>query len=162
MHIMDESSSNSLEERDLALVSQTCLVRAARRTANLLTRVYATRLSDARIEPTQFTLLVAIAVGKARSASELAGQIGIERSTLVRNLGPMLSAGLVVAEPGEGRRLTYQLTAPGQVKLDQALVHWRKIQKDLLDAMPEGSLEAVQGQLALLRRAARQAGSESD
>lgn len=144
------------------LVSQTCLVRAARRTANLLTRVYAERLSDLGLEPTQFTLLVAVAVGKARSASELAGKIGVERSTLVRNLAPMLAAGLIVAEPGEGRRLTYQLTASGQAKLDQAMIRWRKLQSELLEALPEGSLEAVHGQLALLRRAARQVGSGSD
>lgn len=157
MHIMGTESTSSTEA-ELKLVSEACLVRAARRTANLLTRVYAERFSDVGIEPTQFTLLVAIAASKARSATDLADRIGVERSTLVRNLGPMLSAKLIIAEPVGGRRLTYSLTALGQAKLDEALVRWRKVQQDLLEIMPEGSLAAIQGQMALLRRAATQIG----
>lgn len=161
MHYMDDKKADD-QLQELMSVSQTCLVRAARRTANLLTRVFAERLSDVGIEPTQFTLLVAIAVSKARSASELAEQIGVERSTLVRNLGPMTSAGFIITEPGEGRRLTYKLTPSGQAKLDQAMIRWRKMQGDLLDAMPEGALDAVQSQLALMRDAARQVSSTTE
>ncbi|MDB5376728.1 MAG: MarR family transcriptional regulator, partial [Rubritepida sp.] len=88
-----------------------CLAFAARRTANLISRAYAARLAPLGLEPSQFGVLIVVASGKADSARELADKLGIERSTLTRNLTRLLDAGLLVGAPGKGRRITYSLTA---------------------------------------------------
>jgi DNA-binding MarR family transcriptional regulator len=140
---------------DLDLVRSTCLVFATRRTANLLTRVYNERLADLGLEATQFTLLCAVASGRAESATELARQIGVERSTLVRNLDRMIAAGLIETQPGEGRRLLHQLTPLGRERLEAALIRWRAAQGAMLAALPEAADDNARQQLRLLRKAAQ-------
>ena len=81
---------------EIVHVRDTCLLRAARRTANLLTRVYNQHLAPLGLEATQFTILCAVASGRAGSSTELAAMLRIERSTLTRNLERLVSAGLVV------------------------------------------------------------------
>lgn len=129
---------------------------AARRTANLLTRVYNQHLAPLGLEAPQFTILCAVAHGRAASATELAAMLGIERSTLTRNLERLVAAGLVVPVQGEGRRLTHKLSRAGSARLRQALPRWRAAQEAVLAGMPgrdDGA--AAREQLRLLRRSAR-------
>ena len=112
---------------ELTLIGAACLGRAARRTANLVTRAYNHRL----------------------------GPLGIERSTLARNLDRLIAAGLVVAAPGDGRRVLHRLTEEGETALVEALPLWRAAQDDLLARLPGEREAAIHEDLRLLRRAAR-------
>ena len=141
---------------ELVHVRRTCLLRAARRTANLLTRAYNQHLAPLGIEGTQFTILCAVASGRAASATELAALVGIERSTLTRNLERLVAAGLVVPVQGEGRRLTHKLSRTGSARLRQALPRWRAAQEAVLAGMPDGDGAAAREQLRLLRRSANE------
>ena len=140
---------------ELAEVRGTCMLYAARRTANLLTRAYNQRLAPLGLEATQFTILCAVAHGRAASATELAAVLGIERSTLTRNLERLVSAGLVVPAQGEGRRVTHKLSRAGSARLRQALPRWRAAQEAVLAGMPGGDGAPAREQLKLLRRSAR-------
>jgi DNA-binding MarR family transcriptional regulator len=140
---------------DIAEVRGTCMLHAARRTANLLTRAYNQHLSPLGLEATQFTILCAVAYGRAASATELAAMLGIERSTLTRNLERLVAAGLVVPVQGEGRRLTHKLSRAGSARLRQALPRWRAAQEAVLAGMPDGDGAPAREQLRLLRRSAR-------
>lgn len=51
---------------------------------------------------TQYSILRKIEAGRAGSASELAEIVGVERSTLARNLERLEKLGLIVARPGRG------------------------------------------------------------
>ena len=140
---------------ELTLIGAACLGRAARRTANLVTRAYNHRLGALGIEVTQFTILCTVALGKAKSASELADLVGVERSTLARNLDRLIAAGLVVAAPGDGRRVLHRVTEEGETALVEALPLWRAAQDDLLARLPGEREAAIHEDLRLLRRAAR-------
>lgn len=139
----------------LTLIGATCLCRAARRTANLVTRAYNQHLASVGLEVTQFGILCTIAMEKAKSASELADLIGVERSTLARNLDRLIAAGLVAAEKGDGRRLIHRLTDDGVDMVAEALPLWRKAQDDLVGLLPEATDGAIREDFKLLRRAAR-------
>ena len=141
--------------RELTLIGATCLGRAARRAANLVTRVYNQRLGRIGIEVTQFTILATIALGRAKSASELAEFVGVERSTLTRNLERLATAGLVAAEAGNGRRVIHRLTDKGELVLSQAVPLWREAQRDLLARLPETKDDAIREDFRLLRHAAQ-------
>lgn len=141
--------------RELTLIGATCLGRAARRAANLVTRVYNQRLGRIGIEVTQFTILATIALGRAKSSSELAEFVGVERSTLTRNLERLTTAGLVVAEAGNGRRVIHRLTEKGDDVLAQAVPLWREAQQDLLARLPETKDDDIREDFRLLRRAAQ-------
>jgi DNA-binding MarR family transcriptional regulator len=146
-----------LDQMDVLRIGGGCFGRAVRRTANLLTRTYNAYLAPAGIEVTQFSILCIIARGDANSASELADHVGVERSTLARNLDRLAAAGLVRADAGEGRRVVHSLTQEGEARIAAALPLWEKAQGALLEGMPEHQDEAVHRDLALLRRAARAA-----
>jgi DNA-binding MarR family transcriptional regulator len=134
-----------------------CIGAALRRTANLVTRIYNAYLAPCGLEVTQYSILRKIEAGRAGSASELAEIVGVERSTLVRNLDRLERLGLIVAMSGEGRRLVYRLTAEGQARLAAALPLWRQAQEALVEALPPDRAETIVGELALLRAAARAA-----
>lgn len=139
----------------LTLIGTTCLVRAARRTANVVTRAYNHHLAPTGLEVTQFSILCTIAMEKAKSASELADMIGVERSTLARNLDRLIAAGLVVAEKGDGRRLIHRLTDKGVDMIAEALPLWRKAQDDFVGRLPPACDGAIREDFKLLRGAAR-------
>ena len=134
-----------------------CISAALRRTANLVTRVYNAYLAPSGLEVTQYSILRKIQSGKAGSASELAELVGVERSTLARNLERLVSAGLVSTLTGEGRRVRHELTPAGEQKIDAALPLWREAQQALVNGLPEGKAPTLHEELALLRKAARAA-----
>ena len=134
-----------------------CISAALRRTANLVTRVYNAYLAPSGLEVTQYSILRKIQSGKAGSASELAELVGVERSTLARNLERLVSAGLVSTLTGEGRRVRHELTPAGEQKIDAALPLWQEAQQALVNGLPEGKAPTLHEELALLRKAARAA-----
>ena len=145
----DDNSSNA---GDIA-----CIGAALRRTANLVTRIYNAHLAPAGLEVTQYSILRKIEAGTAGSASELAELVGVERSTLARNLERLEKLGLISAQAGEGRRLIYQLTPEGAARVEAAIPLWREAQMSLVEGLPQDKARIMLDELALLRRAARAA-----
>ncbi|WP_421994928.1 MarR family winged helix-turn-helix transcriptional regulator [Roseococcus sp.] len=131
-----------------------CLAFAARRTANLISRVYAARLAPLGLEPSQFGVLIVVATGKADSARELADKLGIERSTLTRNLARLLEAGLLVGTPGKGRRISYAVTESGRAKLAEAMPAWQAAQSAMQAELKPGVADIARQSLEELRSAA--------
>lgn len=139
---------------ELTLIGASCLGRAARRTANVVTRAYNKALLPLGIEVTQFTILCTVALEKAQSASELADMVGVERSTLARNLDRLVESGLVSAEKGDGRRMLHRITERGADTIAEALPLWRKAQDAILEKLPPDMDEAIRSDFRHLRRAA--------
>ena len=149
----DEQPDNLSDQ--LTLIGATCLGRAARRTANLVTRAYNHRLASLGLEVTQFSILSTIALERAKSASELADLVGVERSTLARNLDRLIAAGLVTSTKGDGRRLMYRLTDRGAEMIERALPLWKMAQDELIERLPSSRDDAIREDFRLLRSAAR-------
>ncbi len=67
-------------------------------------------------DPTRRGILGALAAGGPATATDLAGQLPITRQAVAKHLALLADAGLVVAEPGERRRVRYRLdSAPMKV-----------------------------------------------
>lgn len=67
-------------------------------------------------DPTRRAILAALASGGPATATDLAGRLPISRQAIAKHLTLLAEAGLVVAEPGERRRVRYRLhSAPMQV-----------------------------------------------
>src|SRR5262245_41103532 len=82
-----------------------CSCFAARRTARLITQHYEQHLKPSGLRVTQFTMLSVLVLAGPLSLSELADQLGVERTTLTRNLRAMLASGWVKEAPTEDRRV---------------------------------------------------------
>jgi len=139
---------------ELTLIGASCLGRAARRTANVVTRAYNKALGPLGIEVTQFTILCTVALEKAQSASELADLVGVERSTLARNLDRLVAGGLVAVEKGDGRKVLHRVTEAGSDMIAEALPLWRQAQDAILAKLPPEMDEAIRSDFRHLRRAA--------
>jgi DNA-binding transcriptional ArsR family regulator len=67
-------------------------------------------------DPSRRGILAALAAGGPATATDLAAGLPISRQAIAKHLGLLAEAGLVAAEPGEGRRVRYRLrSAPIQV-----------------------------------------------
>src|SRR5262245_65569463 len=86
----------------------TCL--ALRRATRRVTQIYDAHMKPLGLRITQFAVLGQLAGGTpdatptALSITALARRLGLDRSTLGRNLRPLIKAGLVVMEGGADRR----------------------------------------------------------
>jgi DNA-binding transcriptional ArsR family regulator len=67
-------------------------------------------------DPSRRAILAALASGGPATATDLAGRLPITRQAIAKHLGLLTDAGLVVAEPGERRRVRFRLdSAPMKV-----------------------------------------------
>ncbi|MFD0480291.1 ArsR/SmtB family transcription factor [Nonomuraea thailandensis] len=67
-------------------------------------------------DPTRRAILAQLATGGPATATNLADRLPITRQAIAKHLALLAEAGLVIAEPGERRRVRYRLrSAPMQV-----------------------------------------------
>ena len=113
-----------------------CVCFNMRRTARLVTQAYDRALRPAAIQANQFSLLAALHKAGGNDGirlGALAEFLGLDRTTLTRNLNPALRAGwLRVVEGQDRRERLVVLTKAGQAKLIEALPLWRKAQGQTL------------------------------
>lgn len=60
-------------------------------------------------DPSRRAILAALAAGGPATATDLAARLPITRQGIAKHLALLADAGLVVAEPGERRRVRYRL-----------------------------------------------------
>lgn len=154
--------TDPLDDIDLMHMGRMCFGHAARRTANLLTRHYNRHLAALGLELTQAQLLAAIAEGSAASASEIARFLGIDRSTLARNLKPLETAGLITRQDKGGRRVLPVLTSAGRLKVIEIHQTWLKAQAEISDLLGPDGAQAVRSQMSALRKAVHILSGEMD
>jgi DNA-binding MarR family transcriptional regulator len=135
-----------------------CACASARRTARLITRLYAQEMGKA-IEPTQFSLLTAMHRMPGRGQTALAKAFGLDKTTLSRNLMLMQKSGWI--EPlssNDLRERGYRLTAKGTRVFMKAGAGWQKAQDKLRAAMTPKKWEAMMTAFRVAAGAARSAG----
>jgi DNA-binding MarR family transcriptional regulator len=99
-----------------------------RRLARAMSRLYDQHLATVGLKTTQYSVLVN-AGRAALPVAELADRLGMERTTLTRNLKPLCAAGWVVLVPGpDSRQRIVTITDAGRAKLKQAWPAWRAAQ----------------------------------
>lgn len=101
----------------------------ARQLSRLLSRHYDTELAKAGLKTTQYSLLTHVLRLGAITPGELARRMGLDASTLTRNLQPLLAAGWLRQEAGaDARSRSITITAAGREKQAEAVRHWKAAQ----------------------------------
>lgn len=147
--------SNSLDDIDFNEMGRLCLGHSVRRTANLLTRHFNRYLAPLGLEITQAQLMAVIASGDALSSSDIARYLGIDRSTLARNLKPLEAAGLIERHKPGGRKVTPRLTQRGATLTAEVHAAWEQAQRDLTHELGAETADAIRGHLSSLRKTVR-------
>ncbi len=139
------------KQLDMAAM-ENCVCFNLRWVARTVTQFFDAELRRHGIRPTQTPILSALAAKPAWSMEELSDWLGMERTTLVRNLRPLERDGLVkLSGTGRGGKVSVSLTANGKKELAEAMPAWRAAQQAVVKTLGEQRWSVI---LADLERAA--------
>lgn len=148
------SSSPAKRASAAATASQTCAAGTLRRASRAVSRLYDTRLTNAGLTTTQFSLLSALERhGEPVSLTALAEEQVLERTSLYRALNPLSREGLVRLIGEKGRRAKeVELTGRGRQRVARALPHWQKAQDEFLEHFGVSAWNRLSPQLVAIAR----------
>lgn len=136
-----------------------CLCKRTRAAARAITRIYDEEMRVTGLKPTQVELLVTVAAKSEMSISALAEELGMDRTTMTRNLRPLEKRGLLALSP-EGRHRTrlVRLTPTGEAALAGAVGHWERAQAAMERRLGEAGVTSVRRASAAIASASRTSG----
>ena len=107
-----------------------CNNRALRHAGRNLNQIYDQFMAPVGLRSTQFSLLSRLKKLGPVSINTLAAEMGLDRTTLGRNVLPLQRDGLIAIEADESdkRSKQLQLTEQGAERLAQARIQWAKAQ----------------------------------
>jgi DNA-binding MarR family transcriptional regulator len=120
------------EPPDIRQPARGCTHDKLRRLMRRLAAHYDARLRAVGLKTTQYSLLARVVhLGPVRPV-DLAAAMGLDASTLTRNLRPLIDAGWVEQTAGpDARSRLVNPTQAGREKLSEARLHWRAAQAAL-------------------------------
>jgi DNA-binding MarR family transcriptional regulator len=140
-----------------AEVHESCLSMALRQAARMLTQQYDAAFSADGIRSTQFSVLVALAQAPSVPLSRLAKALVMDRTTLTRNLAPLIRRGLIAESGAPDKRVrSYALTPRGKQLLARALPDWKDAQARILGVLAKGDAEHLRRLLRIVVAAAQE------
>ena len=103
-----------------------------RKAARAVTQAYDGTLKPIGLRATQLSVLNVIAIEGPAAMSELADILVMDRTTLTRNIKPLMDQGYLKSVTGEDKRQRpIAITAKGKKQLKKALPYWQQAQKNV-------------------------------
>jgi DNA-binding MarR family transcriptional regulator len=148
MHVPDAAKKN-LDAARLREVARACACANLRKAARAVTQIFDEALAPSGLRTTQFTLLVTSRLMGESIINEIAENMAMDRTTLSRNLKPLVRSGLLEVRPGEdGRTRLVRITPAGERALEEAYPLWQQAQQETVSALGEERYEALLGDVA--------------
>lgn len=136
---------------DSSDIYRDCVCLGVRRAARAVSRRYDEVLRPVGITSGQFSLLSALFGEDGLPLGSLADRMGMDRTTLNRNLKPLAEEGLVDSRAGDdARQRLLALTPAGATRLEAALPLWREAQRDSQTRLGPTNWQTLSKQLATL------------
>jgi len=136
-------------------VADSCMGMRVRRAARVVANHYDKHLKPAGLKGTQFTLLNTIFMNPSANIGKLADILGLDRTTLNRNLKPLERKGLIRSGSGKDPRTrTLALTKEGTRILQNALPYWLEAQSAAMETV-DHRIKRLMDDLSELEKLAR-------
>ena len=117
---------------------QNCVGFNLRRVSRQVSQFYDAELRRHGIRTTQTPILTALAAKSDWTMEQLSDWLGMERTTLVRNLKPLQRDGLLKIDGGgRGTRVALSLTSKGKKELERVQSAWSSAQKAMIKTLGE-------------------------
>ena len=127
-----------------------CFCLASRQAARQITRIYDGAMQKSGLRSTQFTILSQLMLRGELPIGKLAGLLGMERTTLTRNLAPLEARKWISIHAGDDPRARLIcITAQGRAAVRRGFPYWSRAQAQV------GKLLGAEGQSALKVLASR-------
>ena len=132
-------TGNSVNDKHKAAeMGRVCVCFNIRKSTRLLTAHYDRVMNPTGLKATQFSLLMTMLLQDSASVSQLANILGMDRTTLSRNLRLLEKKGLITVTTGEDRReQRIGLTDRGREVIDQAMPFWEEAQAEVVATFGE-------------------------
>jgi DNA-binding MarR family transcriptional regulator len=115
-----------------------------RQLGRVVTRHYDAYMAATDLKTTQYSLLSQVVQLGPIRPSDLAQRMGIDASTLTRNLQPLVAQGWLQQGPGhDARSRLIEVTAEGRVKQAEARRAWKQAQLSLNARLGERSVASL-------------------
>ena len=143
-------------ETDMAITADSvCTCFRLRRAARQVSQIYDRELAAVDLSLNEYSIL-RHAERDARLLGELAESLGMERTTLTRNLKPLLEAGWLKETRGDDARQRFiAITASGRKRLLSARPHWQRAQRHIDSSFGRAETRRLREDLDLLDVALR-------
>jgi len=131
---------------------QFCLCANIRKTARKITAAYDAALKSAGLNATQFTVLTAIELMENQRQSDIADALGMDATTLTRNLKPLVTKGWIEIKHGKDRRVRLlSLSKKGKAIVKQAIPLWKQIQDRFVESLGKGQWQKLNDELGAVQ-----------
>src|SRR6195256_6241382 len=108
---------------------ENCVCFNLRRVTRAVTQFYDSEMRRHGIRPTHGSILSSLQAKDSWNMVELSDWLGMDRTTLVRNLRPLQRDGLVqVSGGGRGNRVEMAITAKGRKQIEKLTPAWKSAQ----------------------------------
>jgi DNA-binding MarR family transcriptional regulator len=146
-----------LDPDQLERVAQQCVCANVRRAARAITNLYDDFLQPSGLLVTQFLLLGTLAAQPSIALTPLADKLGMDPTTLARNLKPLERDGLVQIANGTDRRTRIvKITTRGQTILAKAIPLWEQAQTWVIGKVGKDRVQLLVGDLGEVATLSRQ------
>ena len=107
----------------------------------MLSEIYDASLKPAGVTVAQYYLLINLSRLGSANITHWAQRVGLDRSTMVRNIKPLQARGYV--ETTEGRGKVFTLTSEGKHVLELAVPLWECAQEKIQAALGDDDAQAL-------------------
>ncbi|MEH6633589.1 MAG: MarR family winged helix-turn-helix transcriptional regulator [Halopseudomonas aestusnigri] len=130
-----------------------CTCARLRKATRILTQAYDVALKPSGLKGTQFTLLATLDKTGEIPLSRLADVLGMERTTLTRNLKPMMSKRYIKTNQDDDQRVRLiQITTEGAQVFQEAMPLWQSVQAQAVEKLGRKDWTLLMGALGNLTR----------
>ena len=141
----DDRNNSQLGVTDLTA----CTCATLRKATRVVTQAYDSALQPSGLKATQFTLLSTLEIHGSMPLTRLAAALVMDRTTLTRNLKPLVGKGFVRIEAAADQRIRQVvLTAAGRRGWEGARLHWQSAQSRLVEQLGEKRWAGLIGDLS--------------
>lgn len=145
---MSEKTPSSEYER-IAQLGPVCICSNLRRAARLVTNYYDKLLEPFGLRMSQATVLVVLYLAGVQTINEMAEKLELDRTTLTRNLKPLVQQGLLTIAPGSDQRTrVVTLTPEGEAALLKILPLWEQMQSYMVEGIGKANASLLLTQLS--------------
>ena len=124
--------------------SENCVCFNLRWVTRAVTQFFDAEMRRHGIRPTQGSILASLNAKESWNMAELSDWLGMDRTTLVRNLGPLQRDGFVQADGGgRGNRVELAITAKGRKQIEKLAPAWKSAQSAVVKTLGEKRWAAI-------------------
>ena len=123
------------------LYKSACYCTNMRRSTNMISAFYDSALKEVHLTVAQYYLLINLSRLESANITHWAEHVGLDRSTMVRNIKPLLERELIESTEGHGK--TFTLSSKGKSLLEQAIPMWQNAQTQIEEVLGEDDIDAI-------------------